>query len=169
VTSPLLHGAWITKFHNKSAMTLDTGFSVTDPQLFLFDATGFGIYMNDEGNGLAGQSFLEAGDPLGPLSAGSYYLAIGWWDNEPFSPLGRIFEEGTGTNGPDPVGGGAAIDSWNDDVIGRLDQPTAYQIALTGVGGAAEPAVVLEPSSLALLGAGLSLALIRMRRRRCSK
>ena len=136
---------------NFSARTIETGFSITDPQLFLFNASGLGVYMNDDGNGVAPQSFLEAGDPLGPLSAGIHYLAIGWWNNEPASFLGLVFEQGVGTNGPDPIGGAAPVFAWNDDVTGRIDLPTLYQIELTGVVG------IPEPATLWLVGLALAL------------
>ena len=146
-----------------SARTLESPFNVSDPQLFLFDSSGHGVYMNDDGDGMGSQSFLEPGHPFGPTSPGLYYLAIGWWDNEPLSALGLIFAGDPGTNGPDPIGGGDPVESWNDDVLGRIDLPTAYQIELTGVGPFAQTP---EPSSLALVGVALSISLIRARRRR---
>ena len=122
---------------NFSAMTTDTPFNVSDPQLFLFNKFGWGVYMNDDFSG--SQSQLEAGHPRGPLVAGIYFLAIGWFDNEPFSGLGRIFGDGSGTNGRDPVGGAGPVSSWNDDVSGRIDLPTSYEIRLTGVEAVPEP------------------------------
>ncbi|HEX2010247.1 MAG TPA: hypothetical protein VJN44_04845, partial [Roseateles sp.] len=56
------------------------GFSarISDPLvdfgLFLFDATGMGVYMSEDGDGL--NPLLAAGDPNGPLSTGVYYLAV---------------------------------------------------------------------------------------------
>jgi hypothetical protein len=73
-------------------------------------------------------------------------LAIGRFDNEPYSLSSRIFSDGVGTNGPDPVGGLLPIDSWDDNVVGRIDFPTSYRILLTG----AEFASVPEPASLTL-------------------
>jgi hypothetical protein len=137
-----------------SARTVDApGFNVNDPQLFLFDAAGNGVYMNDDDeSGLSGsQSMLEAGDPLSPVSAGFYYLAIGWWDNEPLDALGQtIFNQfGFGTNGPSGAG---PLDGWNGDVLQRPDLEAAYVIELTGVGFESVP----EPGSLLLLGSGVA-------------
>jgi hypothetical protein len=135
-----------------SAATEDGVFNVSDPQLFLFNDTGRALYMNDDGQGLGSQSMLPPGDPLGPLVAGLYYLAIGWYDNEPLSALGQMFVNGNGTNGPDPVGGGSPVIAWNGDVTGRQDLPTAYSIRLTG----AEFSTVPEPSTLWLVAAGVA-------------
>ena len=146
-----------------SALTVEGVTLVNDPQLFLFDWTGRGIYMNDDGTGLGSQSWLPAGGPLGPLTPGLYYLAIGWFDNEPFSELnGRIFEDLIGVAGPDLVAGGLdPVYSWNSDVTGRIDLPTGYQILLTGAGQ------VPEPGTFFLFGGGIiSLFGYKLRRRK---
>jgi hypothetical protein len=139
-----------------SAMTVsDPGLNVADPQLFLFGLDGRGIYMNDDDeSGLNGsQSLLPAGHPLGPVSAGLYFLAIGWWDNEPYSASGRMFEDLLGVAGPDMAAGGLdPVLSWDLNVFGRPDLPIAYEILLTGAG--LETAIP-EPATLLLVGAGL--------------
>jgi hypothetical protein len=154
----------ITDFVNFSAKTLGGVLNVSDPQLFLFDALGRAVYMNDDDtSGLFGaQSLLPAGSALGPAAAGLYYLAIGWFDNEPFSAAGRMFADGIGTNGPG-IGGASAISGWNNDALGRLDLPTAYSIQLTGASFAAP---VPEPSTLLLLGSGLTGIIVWRRRSR---
>ena len=147
----------ILDFLNFSATTLGGGFDVDDPQLFLFDSGGRAVYSNDDAeSGLLGsQSQLTAGHPLGPPAVGYYYLAIGWFDNEPLSATGPMFQNGIGINGPDFGGGGAdPIAGWNSDVIGRIDLPTSYGIKLTG----AAPALHFdfpEPSTWLTLAAGL--------------
>ena len=118
-------------------------------------------------SGLSGsQSLLPAGHLYSPVSPGLYYLAIGWWDNEPFSSTGRIFAatNPTGTNGPDFGAGGAdPIASWNNYVLGRIDLSTNYQIELTGATG------VPEPGTLLLVVSGLfGMFGYKLRRRRTS-
>lgn len=138
-----------------SAATVDSPLNVSDPQLFLFDAAGLGVYMNDDAAG--SQSALPAAHPLGPIAAGIYYLAIGRWDNEPLSAIGRVFADGAGTNGPDALGGAVPVESWNDDVVGRIDEPGSYRITLTGSAVAA--AAVSEPETPGLLALALSAML----------
>jgi hypothetical protein len=150
-----------------SAGTVDTpGLYVADPQLFLFDFLGRGIYMNDDDeSGLnASQPRLPAGHPFGPVTPGIYYLGIGWWNNEPLSTLGMIFSPaaGSGTSGPDPVGGNAPLSGWNDDVLLRPDLETGYEIRLTGAAFIPEPGTV----SQLLLGLGVLGLLARRLRRR---
>ena len=141
-----------------SASTVNSpGLNVSDPQLFLFDSNGIGVYMNDDDeSGLNGsQSNLPAGHAFGPASAGSYYLAIGWWNNEPLDALlNPIFEDvnGFGVNGP--AAGSGALEAWDNNVLQRPDLETAYEIRLTGVGSA--EAVVPEPATLVLLATGLA-------------
>jgi hypothetical protein len=145
-----------------SAMTIDSPFNVSDSQLFLFGEDGRGIYMNDDDeSGLNGsQSLLPAGHPLGPISAGFYYLAIGWWDNEPFGAGGRIFEDSLGVSGPDFLAGGFdPVLLWDNNVSGRIDLPTSYQINLTGAGLDVQ---VPEPGTLVLFGLGLIAAARRL-------
>ncbi|HYR84221.1 MAG TPA: DVUA0089 family protein [Terriglobia bacterium] len=149
----------ITDFLNFSATALAGLDMVDDPQLFLFDSAGLAVYMNDDGPGLGSQSELPSGSAFGPTSAGLYYLAIGWFDNEPFSATGRMFDDGTGTNGPG-IGGLSTILSWNNDAIGRDDLPTGYSIQLTGASYA-----VPEPATLLLLTTGLALLYWRSRAR----
>lgn len=65
-----------------SASTVGTtGF---DTQLFLFDASGLGVYANDD-DATCGcwQSTLPAGDPNSPSAPGIYYLAISRYDMDP--------------------------------------------------------------------------------------
>jgi hypothetical protein len=139
-----------------SAATVDGPLNVLDPQLFLFDDAGVGVYMNDDGAG--SQSILPAAHPFGPAAAGIYYLAIGHWDNEPFSAAGRVFADGAGTNAPDALGGALPIESWNDDVVGRVDDPGSYRIVLTGAAFAA--AVVSEPGTPGLVALALAAAFL---------
>ena len=139
-----------------SASTVNSpGFNVSDPQLFLFDSIGNGVYMDDddESGQNASQSTLPAGHAFGPMTAGVYYLGIGWWNNEPLDALlNPIFEDGLGVNGPAASSG--PLDRWDSRVDNRPDLETAYEIRLTGVGSA--EAVVPEPATLVLLATGLA-------------
>lgn len=151
-----------------SASTVNSpGVNVSDPQLFLFNAGGLGVYMNDDDeSGLNGsQSLLPAGHAAGPLTSGFYYLGIGWWDNEPLGAGGRIFSEANffGTNGPDFGAGGAdPLAGWTDSPIQRPDLETAYQINLTGA------ATIPEPATVSLFGTVIA-AFLAARWRRGSR
>ena len=107
-----------------------------DPQLFLFDHRGRGVYANDD-RGLTDDvtglhPLLPAGHPLTPTAPGVYYLAISAFANNPVSPRGPIFEQlgSTEVNGPFGPGGTRPIIDWNDFGFG----PTfsRYAIRLTG-------------------------------------
>ena len=125
--------------------------NVSDPQLFLFNALGNGVFMNDDGVGIGSQSAL--GPLPGGFGAGLYFLAIGWWDNEALDAANQLlFDSLTGlATAAGPLAG------WNGDVLGRQDPPVDYEILLTG----ATP--VPEPVTLALFGAGLAAVFARRR------
>jgi hypothetical protein len=105
------------------------GSALPDPQLFLFDATGRGVYANDDFGSL--QSTLPAGDALTPSAGGVYYLAISSWPNLPVSEGGGIF---AGRPSFDPVleptgpGGGSPVSDWTDEAF----TTGTYRITLTG-------------------------------------
>jgi hypothetical protein len=104
------------------------GSQLDDPQLFLFDASGRGIYADDDFNGL--QSRLPAGDPLTPSAAGVYYLGISAFANRPTSVGGEIFQFGTRFPILEPIGpgGSSPVTGWNELGLGT----GAYRVALTG-------------------------------------
>ena len=158
-----LYGIFIKDPLLFSAATVDApGFLVPDPQLFLFNPAGLAVYMNDDDeSGLNGsQSRLEPGHALGPTRPGVYYLGIGWFNNEPFSAGGQMFaESGTGTSGPGP-GGQSLLAGWSDNVTGRIDRETQYEISLTGV-----VHFIPEPSTMLLSGVPLIALMVYVFRR----
>jgi hypothetical protein len=117
---------------NFSATTV--GGSEVDTQLFLFDATGHGVYANDDSQA-SRQSTLPAGDPLTPAAPGVYLLAVSPYDRDPQSALGAIFAAGGGVVGPTGPGGGWALSGW----AGRAGVAGGYRIALAGTAACAQP------------------------------
>ncbi len=124
-----------------SASTVGTVGTVSDTQLFLFDALGIGVLTNDDA---AGSGSLRSTIPGFAGTAGFYYLAISAFNRDPVSAGGLIFPNTfPGVFGPTGPGGGSAITGWTG--VGGTG---TYSIALTGVG-------VPEPATLLLLGIGL--------------
>lgn len=128
-------------------------------QLFLFNASGFGVAAND--TALSNDASLS----ISSLAAGEYYLAISSSDNNPVSSTGSIFSFpflGVGSDNPPPSGPGAGnpLIGW-----GTGSSNGNYRINL---GSSVEYAsVVPEPGSLALLGLGAAgLVGFRLRRSR---
>ncbi|MBW4491130.1 MAG: DVUA0089 family protein [Trichocoleus desertorum ATA4-8-CV12] len=126
-----------------------------DPQLFLFDAEGQGIYGNDDSFGSL-QPTLLSGE-FSPSQAGFYYLAIASAGYNPVSTNGNIFA--TGTNDVlEPTGPGGELPL--SGFAGTSATHGTYAIALTGVSAAARPdspTSVPEPTAalgLMALGAG---------------
>jgi hypothetical protein len=99
-----------------------------DPQLFLFDENGMGVYANDDDSGL--QPSLPPGHLYSPTTPGLYYLAITAFDRDPYSVTGLIFPSFPfwETHGPTEVGGGDPITQW----VSSGDTGASYTIDLTG-------------------------------------
>lgn len=109
----------------KTFSATTVGLTQFDTELFLFTATGVGVYANDDDPNDGLQSTLPAGDPLTPAAAGVYYLAITAFANAPLDANGNDIFFGAGLQRPvdaDPVQG------WND--FGG--ETGGYTIALTG-------------------------------------
>ena len=111
-----------------------------DTQLFLFDATGIGIYSNNDSSESIFQSTLPANTPLTPTTPGIYYLAISGLFVDPLSEGGFIFPSNnfTGINAPTDAGGTLPLNSWDDEFatqFGSGSNVGEYRIDLTGVVG----------------------------------
>jgi hypothetical protein len=104
-----------------------------DTQLFLFDASGRGVYGNDDSQATR-QSTLPAGDPLTPAAPGAYLLAISPYDRDPAGAGGEIFGGGR-IQAPVGPGGGDPLTGW----AGSDGAPGAYRIALTGTTACVAP------------------------------
>jgi hypothetical protein len=128
-------------FSATTAGSLDLLRNNFDMQLFLFSATGIGVYANDDDPNNPPQSVLPASISFTPMAAGLYYLAIAGANFNPVSSGGRIFppidyftpppdcttcpDDILGPTGP---GGGSPLTGW----IGASNQSGSYDIILTG-------------------------------------
>lgn len=149
-----------------SAYTVPVSFGVPDPELFLFDASGLGVYENDDASGSDTQSCLPSADSSnpcsssrggsGPLAAGIYYLAITRSANSPLSTSGYIFSPVLSTDvvGPDPTaGGGDPVIDWDNNAFTTSDfDLTQYDIHISDAP---------EPSTWSLSATVLALMLFR--------
>jgi hypothetical protein len=120
-----------------SASTL--GSEIADTQLFLFDATGRGLYANDDSaNSL--QAVLPAGISLTRQQGGVHYLGVSSFDADPVSAAGPIFGGEVFIDDvryfvPAPPGGDGPVSDWT--VLGTYTG--GYQIQLTGTTAGCRP------------------------------
>ncbi|MBG1265662.1 DVUA0089 family protein [Nostoc sp. WHI] len=133
-----------------SATTVGTGTNF-DTQLFLFDQNGIGVFANDQASGTGQSTLFE----VTTLAAGTYFLAISGFDNDPVSEGGLIFPTGFGPDevvvGPTEIGGGSPLSGFTGNTFSGGD----YTIALTGVQAA--PALSLGVTSVNnVVGTGIS-------------
>jgi hypothetical protein len=155
---------------NFSAITVSAGaFGVPDPELFLFDASGLGVYENDDNSASDTQSCLPSAGSSntcgssrggsGPLIPGIYYLAITRSENLPLSDMGDIFSplQSTDVVGPDlTAGGGDPIIGWDGGVFTGPDfDLTQFDIQIVDTP---------EPATWPLLAAAI-VALVLFRRK----
>ena len=130
-----------------------------DSELFLLDASGHGVYSNDDTTGFLTPSFLPPNTALTPLTAGFYYLGITQCCDQPLSAGGAIFAGLDGgsshliVGGPTGAGGNSPITGYSH-VFDQTPGGGPYTIFLTGAQLA--PALpVPEPQTYALVLAGL--------------
>jgi PEP-CTERM motif len=133
---------------------------IPDPQLFLFDEFGKGIYANDDSFG-SPQATLPSGS-FSPTKSGFYFLAISSSGYNPVSMGGNIFPTQPSTDifGATGNGGGFPLTGFegNSATRGR------YAIALTGV--QTTPQAIPEPSSiLGILTLGIFGIVSRLKKR----
>ena len=114
-----------------------------DPQLFLFDAAGRGVYGNDDSFGTAQASLPSGG--FSPTAPGTYFLAIASSGYNPVSAGGSIFGAAAASGILAATGAGAA--SPLSGFVGNGTAGGDYQISFTGV--TANAAGVPEPSETA--------------------
>ncbi len=139
-----------------SATTIDPGaFGIPDPELFLFDSLGNGVYENDDTSGGNQQACLPSsstiGNPcpatssLGPLSVGNYFLAITISQNSPVDGANNeIFSPVLSTDVVGPNSGVGRIEGWDggfftspdfdnvnyDIIISDSPEPAAWPVTL---------------------------------------
>jgi hypothetical protein len=151
-----------------SALTFFQDGNISDPVLWLFNAVGMGVYMNDDISSapVDTQSNLPPGHPFGPIAPGNYLLGISWtfYDaisdlSDPFSSIFPDYFNSFDTTGIYGPGGSAILAGWTPDSQ-RQDLPARYDIRLTGATFA-----IPEPGTLALFGIASLLLLAASRRR----
>jgi hypothetical protein len=136
-----------------SATTIGNGKSpIVNPALFLFNASGTGLFADDNISGANSQASIPAGT-LSSLGAGIYYIMI--------APSGHLPENGSTLLFGDITNSTTLTDATSSLIIKKyFDSATApdpadsgkgYEIVLTG----AEFAVP-EPATMALIGLGLA-------------
>ena len=130
-----------------------------DTQLFLFDSAGFGVLGNDDHGsicpGVPGSGLQSCLDLSGGLAAGTYYIAISAFNNDPLDGAALPMMSCAGfTTQCLSVGGPLAGWTGGSGTPGS----SAYAINFT-------PTAAAEPGILMLLGIGLAgLGFARRRR-----
>jgi hypothetical protein len=125
-----------------------------NPQLFLFNASGYGIVGNDNIAGAGAiyyDSYIEA-----MLTPGTYYLAISRSNMDPLDSLGRMIFTDNSTGPQTPTGAGP-LAGWSGNVqFGS--SPDAYKLYIDAVP---------IPAAVWLFGSGLA-GLVALKYRRCA-
>jgi hypothetical protein len=155
-------------------ITNTTTFSATasstagiDTSLFLFNSSGTPVIANDDGSGTSLQAAIPAGNSLlTSLSPGTYFIGISLSGNEPVNLNNQLLFT---LDQPTTVVRGMAsglnpktLNTFNGNT--SFPETGAYTITLTSTQGAINPFAVPEPSSVALVCAGIG-SLLCLRRR----
>ena len=117
-----------------------------DPQLFLFDSAGRGVYTNNDRFGSLQPTLSSSG--FSPTGSGIYYLAISSSGYNPVSNGASIF--------PNAEDGEVLPNNSNfilTDFVGTSDTNGRYDIALSGAKAVPEPTSILGILSLSAWGA----------------
>jgi len=130
----------------------------TDPDLWLFDASGNAITFNN--TTAAGQTGLTSANVT---ANGLYYLGVSNGGAVANSALGAIWNTGnagpfSGERAPDGPGAGSPFTGWSS--LGVNNGTFSYTITLQG----ADFAVVPEPGTLGLAARGLAALVVRRTR-----
>lgn len=158
-----------------SATTFGQDSNLYDPQLFLFNVAGYGVYANDDASEFTTQALIA---PTTAVAPGLYYLGIATYGVVPRSGSGAsgdIFDNTiddtsgntsfTGLKGP-KAGISGPLTNW---FLSGADVETGYYgIALTGASYAA-PAAVPEASTAVSFGLPLLLCAALAARRRAKR
>jgi len=118
---------------------------VADPQLFLFDSAGRGVYASDDSFGSLQPTLSSLG--FSPSEAGIYYLAVSSSGYNPVSNGTKIFSEALS---------GEVIPNSSSfvvtDFVGASTTNGRYEIALSGAKAVPEPTSILGILSLGAWG-----------------
>ena len=130
------------------------GSDIFDPQLFLFDSIGNGLYWNNDASITPSTTQSSFATTLG---VGNYFIAFSFYGVDPDDGIGLIFDTLNSNEGPALAGSGA-VAQWVDAFGQTIWDRTAYSINIH----------VPEPGALALSLAALGLLAGFSRRRQAT-
>lgn len=112
-----------------------------DPQLFLFDSDGRGIYGNDDGFGTIQSTLASGPGGFSPIKSGIYFLGISSFGYDPVSSKGKIFSDQNSDGVLEPMGPGGEL--FLNGFTGSSTASWRYTITMTGAKAVPEPSFVL--------------------------
>ena len=130
------------------------GSDIFDPQLFLFDSIGNGLYWNNDASILPSLTQSSFGTMLG---AGNYFIALSFYGVDPEDGFSLMFDTLSSNEGPALAGSGA-VSRWADAFGLTIWDRTAYSISIN----------IPEPGALALSLVALGLLAGFSRRRQAT-